>query len=92
MSILVATARSTGVATVSAVVVGEGRLDSQTKAGKIISAILRRAQPLPVYAVVGSIGDYRGDDFAGVLVASDAVAMRHVGSEIASLMRLFAHR
>jgi glycerate 2-kinase len=77
---------------VSAVVVGEGRLDSQTKAGKIISAILRRARPLPVYAVVGSIGDYGGDDFAGVRSASDALAMRHAGSEIASLMRLFAHQ
>jgi len=77
---------------VSAVVVGEGRLDSQTKAGKIISAILRRARPLPVYAVVGSIGDYWGDDFAGVRPASDAVAMRHAASEIASLMRLFAHQ
>ena len=76
----------------SAVVVGEGRLDSQTKAGKIISAILRRAQNLPVYAVVGSIGDYSGDDFAAVLVASDAEAMRHAGSEIAALTRLFVRR
>jgi len=77
---------------VSAVVVGEGRLDSQTKARKIISAILRRARPLPVYAVVGSIGDYGGDEFAGARSASDAVAMRRAGSEIASLMRLFARQ
>ena len=76
----------------SAVVVGEGRLDSQTKAGKIISAILRRAQNLPVYAVVGSVGDYCGGDFAAVLVASDGDAMRHAGSEIASVTQQFVRR
>jgi glycerate 2-kinase len=76
----------------SAVVVGEGRLDSQTKAGKIISAILRRTQNVPVYAVVGSVTDYAGDDFAGVVVASDATAMRDAGSEIASLTQLFVRR
>ncbi len=64
----------------SAVIVGEGRLDSQTTAGKIISAILRRAHGVPVYAVVGSVGDYSGNDFADVLVASDAAAMRRAGT------------
>ena len=76
----------------SAVIVGEGRLDSQTTAGKIISAILRRAHDLPIYAVVGSVGDYSGNDFADVLVASDAAAMRRAGSEIASLTRRFVRR
>lgn len=76
----------------SAVIVGEGRLDSQTEAGKIISAILRRARGVPVYAVVGSTGDYRGDDFADVLVASDAAAMRNAGREIASLTQQFVRR
>ena len=76
----------------SAVVVGEGRLDSQTKAGKIISAILRRAHNLPVYAVVGSVGDYSGDEFAAVIVASDADAMPKAGGEIASLTQQFVRR
>ena len=62
------------------------------EAGKIISAILRRAQNLPVYAVVGSVGDYSGDDFAAVLVASDAAAMRNAGTEIASLTRQLVRR
>lgn len=74
----------------TAVVVGEGRLDSQTSEGKIISAILQRVRDsgrsLPVFAVVGSVsedmGDYR-ENFADVLVASDAAAMRQAGADIA---------
>lgn len=74
----------------TAVVVGEGRLDSQTAEGKIISAILNRVRrsgrSLPVFAVVGSVseelGDYR-ENFADVLVASDAAAMRKAGTDIA---------
>ena len=66
----------------SAVVVGEGRLDSQTGQGKIIAAILARSGTTPVYAVVGSVhedlGDY-ADNFAGVIVASDAAAMTRAG-------------
>ncbi|MDI9972302.1 glycerate kinase [Rhodococcus sp. IEGM 1307] len=71
----------------SAIVVGEGRLDGQTKAGKIISAILARAGTAPVYAVVGSVGDDLGDyrsRFAGVLVATNAVAMHDAGRTIAA--------
>jgi glycerate kinase len=79
--------------TASAVIVGEGRLDSQTRAGKIISAILRRSAPdVPVYAVVGSVGDYRGDEFAGVIIASEPAAMRRAGHEIGTLTRQFVHR
>ena len=37
-----------------AIVVGEGRLDSQTQQGKIISAVLTRVADKPVFAVVGS--------------------------------------
>ncbi|XTR50988.1 glycerate kinase [Pseudarthrobacter sp. So.54] len=51
----------------AAVVVGEGRLDSQTCQGKIIAAILARCGSTPVYAVVGSVGDDLGgyaDNFA----------------------------
>jgi glycerate 2-kinase len=73
-----------------AVVVGEGRLDSQTGDGKIISAILRRVREcgrnVPVFAVVGSVaadlGDYSAN-FADVIVASDAAAMRAAGASVA---------
>lgn len=76
----------------TAIVVGEGRLDSQTLAGKIISAILRRRGDCPVYAVVGSVGDYEGEDFQSVMVASDAAAMTRAGAEIAGLTRRFDRR
>ncbi|MEU1950737.1 glycerate kinase [Nocardia rhamnosiphila] len=69
----------------STIVVGEGRLDGQTRAGKIISAILGRAGDTPVYAVVGSVGDDLGDyrsRFAEVIVASDTEAMRAAGRRI----------
>src|SRR5690606_34664781 len=65
-----------------AIVVGEGRLDGQTRAGQIISAILARADDVPVYAVVGSVGEDLGDyrsRFAEVIVASDTTAMRAAG-------------
>nr|WP_280424055.1 glycerate kinase [Nocardia carnea] len=68
-----------------AIVVGEGRLDGQTRAGKIISAILARAGDTPVYAVVGSVGDDLGDyraRFAEVIVASDTAAMHAAGRRI----------
>lgn len=77
------------LAQAGAVVVGEGRLDSQTGDGKIISAILRRVREcgsdVPVFAVVGSVaadlGDYRAN-FADVIVASDAAAMRAAGAAV----------
>ena len=70
----------------SAVVVGEGRLDSQTGQGKIIAAILARSGATPVYAVVGSVHEDLGDyanNFAGVIVASDAAAMTRAGAAVA---------
>lgn len=77
------------VADAAAVIVGEGRLDAQTQHGKIISAILRRTGILPVYAVVGSVGedlgDYR-DRFADVLVATDEPAMRAAGTSVAAAL------
>ncbi|MFE4228021.1 glycerate kinase [Arthrobacter sp. NPDC056886] len=69
-----------------AVVVGEGRLDSQTGQGKIIAAILARAGAKPVYAVVGSVDPDLGDDansFAGIIVAGNPAAMRAAGAELA---------
>lgn len=70
----------------SAVVVGEGRLDSQTSQGKIIAAVLARSGTTPVYAVVGSVHDDLGDfadNFADVIVASDAEALVAAGSRLA---------
>ncbi len=69
----------------TAVVVGEGRLDSQTGQGKIIAGILARSGSKPVHAVVGSVhedlGDYAGR-FASIIVASDAAAMATAGAQL----------
>ncbi len=65
------------------VVVGEGRLDGQSRAGKIVSAILARCDGVPVVAVVGSVGDDLGDyrtRFTDVVVASDTDAMIRAGA------------
>lgn len=79
------------LAACSAVVVGEGRLDSQTGQGKIIAAILARCGTTRVHAVVGSVGSDLGDyagNFDDVVVASDATAMVAAG---ASLVRPTGH-
>ncbi|WP_459545697.1 glycerate kinase [Nocardia sp. X0981] len=73
----------------AAIVVGEGRLDGQTRAGKIISAILARAGDTPVYAVVGSVGPDLGDyrnRFAEVIIASDTAALRAAGRRIGAAL------
>jgi glycerate 2-kinase len=74
----------------SAVVVGEGRLDRQTQSGKLISAILRRAGSVPVYAVVGStapdIGTY-GRHFADIHQACNPSEMRRAGAAIVDHLR-----
>lgn len=67
------------------VVVGEGRLDDQSRAGKIVSAILDRSGDIPVVAIVGSVGDDLGDyreRFADVVVASDLTALTRSGREL----------
>jgi glycerate 2-kinase len=78
------------LAAADAVVVGEGRLDSQTGEGKIISAILERVRrsgrTIPVVAVVGSVADDLGEyarNFSEILVASDAAAMYAAGTSVA---------
>jgi glycerate kinase len=74
----------TAVAEADAVVVGEGRLDSQTLQGKIISVVMARSGSVPVYAVVGSVSeDAPRDAFARVLVATDEMQMRSAGAQIA---------
>jgi glycerate kinase len=74
---------------VDAVVVGEGRLDSQTEQGKIIQSILlrvkKRNRRVPVFAVVGSLasdlGNYK-DYFTDIIVASNKRQMQAAGSRI----------
>jgi glycerate kinase len=74
----------TAVADADAVVVGEGRLDSQTLQGKIISVIKARSGSVPIYAVVGSLTeDAPQDAFAQVLIATDEARMRAAGALIA---------
>lgn len=75
------------IAASDAVVVGEGRLDSQTSQGKIIAAILARSGSVPVYAVVGSVHEDLGsyaDQFAGIIIAGDGPAMAAAGARIAA--------
>lgn len=75
------------VADADAVVVGEGRLDSQTLRGKIVSVIMARSGTVPVYAVVGSVTeDAPLDAFARVLVATEETRMRAAGGQIAREM------
>ncbi|MDX5310510.1 MAG: glycerate kinase, partial [Rhodococcus sp. (in: high G+C Gram-positive bacteria)] len=69
-------------------VVGEGRLDGQSRSGKIVSAILARVHAAPVVAVVGSVGDDLGDyrdRFAEIMIATDLDALRAAGARLARL-------
>jgi glycerate kinase len=79
------------LASAEAVIVGEGRLDSQT--GRRENHFRNPAagpafRPEDtVIAVVGSVADDLGDyaeNFAGILVATDAAAMRAAGKAIAA--------
>lgn len=77
----------TRIAASDAVVVGEGRLDSQTGQGKIIGALLARSSGIPVYAVVGSVHEDLGsyaDRFAGIIIASDGPAMVAAGAAVSA--------
>ncbi len=69
-----------------AVIVGEGRLDAQTRRGKIVGAILARSGATPVHAVVGSLGEHAAegewDQLASIHLASSPAEMERVGSEI----------
>ncbi|MFZ2530721.1 MAG: glycerate kinase [Rhodococcus sp. (in: high G+C Gram-positive bacteria)] len=73
------------LATADLLVVGEGRLDGQSRAGKIVSVLLDRAGAVPVVAIVGSVGDDLGnfrDRFTDVVVATDPAAMRAAGAQL----------
>ncbi|WP_308160030.1 glycerate kinase [Arthrobacter sp. ISL-5] len=83
------------VESADAVVVGEGRLDSQTGEGKIISAILERVQKsgrrIPVVAVVGSVAEDLGSyarHFSEILIATDAAEMQAAGKSVAGYSKL----
>lgn len=74
------------IAASEAIIVGEGRLDSQTGQGKIIARILARSGRVPVYAVVGSVHEDLGsyaNNFAGIITASNGPAMTVAGARIA---------
>lgn len=83
------------LARADAVVVGEGRLDGQSRQGKIVSAVLARARDradgIPRFAVVGSLGADLGDlrdAFTDIVVAGDEAAMRAAGRTIGRHVRL----
>lgn len=74
------------------VVVGEGKLDSQTGQGKIIDAVLKRIDRIkpgtPVVAVVGCVDDDLGDyaqSFTRIFEATDTELMHQAGTQIAGL-------
>ena len=86
------------VESADAVVVGEGRLDSQTGEGKIISAILGRVRKsgrrIPVVAVVGSVAADLGayaEHFTEILIATDAAEMQAAGKSVAGYSKLRRH-
>ncbi|WP_047689549.1 glycerate kinase [Kocuria sp. ZOR0020] len=74
------------------VVVGEGKLDSQTGEGKIIDAVLKRVERIKpdvqVVAVVGCVDEDLGDyaqNFVRIFEATDAQLMQQAGTQIAGL-------
>jgi glycerate kinase len=72
------------------VVTGEGSLDSQSSAGKIVSAVSKRSARagVPCHAVVGrselDAGQQRQLGLAGVIEAPTAEAQRRAGRKLAS--------
>ncbi|MEV6229162.1 glycerate kinase [Saccharopolyspora shandongensis] len=83
--VLDALAADEHLAEADAIVLGEGRIDSQSSQGKIVSALLARSRSIPRFAVVGSVGPDLGDlrdEFRQILVAGDERAMRAAGRAI----------
>lgn len=78
-------------ATADVVVVGEGRLDSQSFEGKIVSGVLARVDGLPAVAVVGSRdlddAEAASRGLVRVWTAGDPGAMRRAGEEIVAWIR-----
>jgi glycerate kinase len=75
-----------------AVVTGEGRLDQQSLAGKLVSEVATRARQsgVPCHAVVGSreldTFGQRVLDLQAVLEAGTVSALRRAGSRLAQLL------
>jgi glycerate kinase len=72
----------------SAVVVGEGRLDAQSRVGKITGEILARAsaRELPVHAVVGSAEESEAwSELASLQLAGSVAELERAGAHIAAL-------
>jgi glycerate 2-kinase len=71
-----------------AVVVGEGRLDDQTRDGKIVGEILARAGSTPVHAIVGSVagGRSRGEwaELASLRVAGTVTELEAAGAQLSA--------
>lgn len=68
------------------IITGEGRLDSQTAAGKVISGVLKRSKPagIPVIALAGSIeGDISALHDSGLTAAH---AITPAGTDLATAM------
>ena len=94
------------VQSVDLVVTGEGRLDSQTLAGKLPAVVARRAAPTPVVAVVGrndltggtsvfaqtyAVADLSEADTAGDPVRT-ATLLRRIGADIGRRDAASAHQ
>ncbi len=73
-----------------AVVIGEGRLDGQSRHGKITGAILDRATRagVPVHAIVGGLGEGSTaadwQDLASVRIAGSTRALEDAGEDLAA--------
>lgn len=95
-----AIARLTGldaaISSAGLVITGEGRVDQSSAGGKVVSAVLRRADAagVPVALVAGSIADDAADDRAAVslsqLAGSPAAAMAEPGRWLAEAGRTLA--
>jgi glycerate kinase len=78
------------LAAADAVVVGEGRLDEQSRRGKVAGEILDRAEAraMPVHAIVGSLrGARTGEEWgslASVQLASSIAELERAGAALAS--------
>jgi glycerate 2-kinase len=70
-----------------AVVVGEGRLDGQTRHGKIAGEIASRAaarSEKPTHAIVGSVdGDRDWEELASIQIATTVAELEAAGAELA---------
>jgi glycerate 2-kinase len=79
------------LARAAAVVVGEGRLDGQSRYGKIAGEILgrARARSIPAHAIVGSLGEETGrrewSEFASIQLARTPEELERAGARLAAL-------